>query len=578
MFKKLSLILEKKDQLKLKFIFVLNSLMFFLELITLASVPFFVTSILKPEIIISKFSEFFSFQSDSFFVNNLILIASIFVIISFLLKNIFLVLLLIYQGNFFRKLKINISKKLFYFYTDASFLYHLNNNPSQLARNVTDEIIGVYNYLFNLTLLIRESVAILVIFLLVVIIDPLSAFSICLFLGLISILNIKKIKPYLKIKAINNQKVRKNIIQTIFETFGSIKDIKIFNQEHSVKKYFDNNVAEFEKNAFHFVIFSRLPRILLEVLSIVGIIIISFFYLTFLQNSGNLFPILSLLAISVMRFIPAFNSVVLAVYFLKIYQQSLKLITKEIELINRENFNEQNKNLKVIKESSSNQSFLSVENLNYEYKGRDGFKLTNINFSIEQGKKIAITGSTGSGKSTLFYLMLGLIKPTEGAVFYKGENIFKNLKNWRKEIGYISQNIYLLDASIKKNIAFNFLDENIDEKRLKTAIEIAHLNEKISSLDESFDTQVGADGLTFSGGERQRIAIARAIYRQPEIFFMDEFTSALDTKTEDKILSNFHNYLPKSTVIMIAHRKETIQKCDEVWKIENGKLIKLPFN
>ena len=134
--------------------------------------------------------------------------------------------MLIYQGNFFRKLKINISKKLFYFYTDASFLYHLNNNPSQLARNVTDEIIGVYNYLFNLTLLIREIIS-LVIFLLVVIFRPFKIFSICLFLGLISILNIKKIKPYLKIKAINNQKVRKNIIQTIFETFGSIKDIKI---------------------------------------------------------------------------------------------------------------------------------------------------------------------------------------------------------------------------------------------------------------------------------------------------------------------------------------------------------------
>ena len=158
------------------------------------------------------------------------------------------------------------------------------------------------------------------IFLLVVIFDPISAFSICLFLGLISAINIKKIKPYLKTKAVNNQKVRKNIIQTIFETFGSIKDIKIFNKEDAVKKYFDQNIVEFEKNSFHFVIFSRLPRILLEVLSILGIIFISFFYLTFLKTSGNLFPILSLLAISVMRFIPAFNSVILAVYYLKIYQ------------------------------------------------------------------------------------------------------------------------------------------------------------------------------------------------------------------------------------------------------------------
>ena len=156
MLRNLNSILEKKDQLKLKFIFVLNSMMFFLEFITLASVPFFVTSVLKPEIVILKFNDILNYQPDSFFEDNLILISSIFVIISFLLKNIFLVFLILYQGNFFRDIKINISKKLFYFYTDASFLYHLNNNPSQLARNVTDEIIGVYNYLFNFTYLLER--------------------------------------------------------------------------------------------------------------------------------------------------------------------------------------------------------------------------------------------------------------------------------------------------------------------------------------------------------------------------------------------------------------------------------------
>ena len=172
--------------------------MFFLELITLASVPFFVTSILTPDVVIIKFEELMNYQPSNFFKNNLILISSFSVIGSFLIKNLFLVTLLIFQGNFFRNVKINLSKKLFYFYTDASFLYHLKNNPSNLSRNVTDEIIGVYNYLFNITLLIRESVAIIVIFLLVLIVDPISAISICLF-GIISIINIK-LNHILKLK------------------------------------------------------------------------------------------------------------------------------------------------------------------------------------------------------------------------------------------------------------------------------------------------------------------------------------------------------------------------------------------
>ena len=575
MLKQLNLILDKKNHLKFRFIVFLNSLMFFLEFISIASVPFFVTSILNPELVLLKLDNYFNIGQNEFYKNNLILISSSAVVVSFLIKNIFLLLLLLYQGNFFRHLKIDISKKLFYFYTDASFLHHLNRNPANLSRNVTDEIVGVYNYLFQFTQLIRESVAILVIFILVVIIDPFTAIIICFFLGIISLWNIKKIKPYLKIKATNNQKARKNVVQTIFETFGSIKDIKIFNKEKNVKEFFDKNISEFEKNNFHFAIFSRLPRILLEVLSIIGIVAISFLYLTFLKSSSNLFPILSLLAISVMRFIPAFNSVIQALYFLKIYKQSVKLISNEFNYIDNQNLIEKKNNFNIQEQETDNKSLLNIKNLYFRYEGREGFELKNINFELNKGKKVAITGSTGSGKSTLFYLMLGLLKPSKGSIFYKGRNIFLDLKTWRAEIGYISQNIYLLDSSIKKNISFNFLDDKVNENRIQLAAEIADLDKKISSLKEGFDTEVGTDGLTFSGGERQRIAIARAIYKKSEIFFMDEFTSALDTKTEDKIINNFHNYLPKSTLIMIAHRKETIEKCDEVWNISNGELKKI---
>lgn len=575
MLKKLKHILYKKDYNQFKFVLLLNSLMFFLEFVTIASVPLFVTSILNPEIVIIKLQGVLNFEIIEFLKQNLVIFSSTLVVVSFLIKNIILVLILVYQGNFFRKFKLNLSKKLFNFYTDASFLHHLNRNPSNLSRNVTDEINGVYNYLLQLTQLVRESVAILVIFLLILIVNPLTAISICFFLSLISAANIKKVKPYLKSKAANNQTVRKNMIQTIYETFGSIKDIKIFGKEKNVKNFFESNANEYERNVYHFAIFSRLPRILLEVFTIIGIIILSFFYLTILKNSGNLFPVLSLLAISAMRFIPAFNSVVQAVYFLKIYNQSIRLITEELKFIDAQIFIESKNKIEVCIDKSENKSLFFVENLSYKYPGRENFQLKNINIEIKKGKKIAITGKTGSGKSTLFYLMLGLIKPSTGNIFINGENMHLNLQKWRQKIGYISQNIHLLDGSIKKNIAFEFLDQPVNEKLMKEAISISCLNEKVAKLKEGYNTEVGSDGLMFSGGERQRIAIARAVYKKPEIFFLDEFTSALDTKTEDEIIKNFDKKLSHCTLIMIAHRKETINKCDEVWELNNGELQKL---
>jgi ABC-type multidrug transport system fused ATPase/permease subunit len=168
--------------------------------------------------------------------------------------------------------------------------------------------------------------------------------------------------------------------------------------------------------------------------------------------------------------------------------------------------------------------------------------------------------------------MLGLIKPQEGDIFYNSESIFSNLNKWRKKISYISQNIFLLDRSIKNNITFNFLNEDADSKKLETAINIAQLKEKITSLPNGIDTNVGSDGLKLSGGERQRIALARALYRNAEIYFMDEATSALDVNTERLILEAIKKDSSDKTVIMIAHRKTTLDKCDQVLTLKDGSL------
>ena len=252
---------------------------------------------------------------------------------------------------------------------------------------------------------------------------------------------------------------------------------------------------------------------------------------------------------------------------------SLNLLSKEIKVIDQFlnknlNYSEKNENNKANKIDKLN--YFDVKNLSFSYSSDKIVQLNNINMSLKKGSMIGITGKTGSGKSTLFHLMLGLIKPKEGDIFYNGESIFNNLNKWREKIGYVSQNVFLLNNSIKNNVTFNFLKEDVDSKKLETAINIAQLKKKITSLPHGIDTNVGSGGLKLSGGERQRIALARALYRDPEIYFMDESTSALDANTEKLILEAIKKDVNDKTVILIAHRKTTLDKCDEVLTLKDG--------
>ena len=373
-----------------------------------------------------------------------------------------------------------------------------------------------------------------------------------------------------------NQKMRKITTQIIYETFGSIKDLKVLNKENEIIDLFIKKINIFEKNLLYFSYFEKLPRIFLELSSITLISLICFFYLRLDQNYNILIPTLSLLAVSFMRFAPAFGSIVQSIYYMKLYDPTVDLIFSELKNIE----NNQTYKLKDLSMYLNNENIVSEKNclvldkITFSYPGNKLKVINDISLNISRGSIVGISGKTGAGKSTLFHLMLGLLTPQEGNIFYMGKNIFKDLDTWREEIGYISQNIYLLDDSIKKNITFNFIDENYDIIKLRHAIKIAGLEDKINSLEKGFDSKTGVEGLKFSGGERQRIAIARAVYRNPNILFMDESTSALDDNTEELVMNNLLNYFTGKTIIMIAHRKSTINRCKEVWYLQDGKLLK----
>ena len=573
MLKKLSTILSAKELRKFKLILALNFLMFILETLSIISIPLFATVLIDPTLVLNKISFYFP---ESYFLyldaSNILYISSGFVIISFLLKNSFLLFLLYFQGHFSKDIKINISRKLFNYYVYLPYLEHVEKDPSTLARNITNETQLLNTYLMELAVFIRESSAVLVIFLILIGIQPFITLLVCFLFSLIGLLYLKLVKPFVKNRAEQNQLLSKNIFQIIYETFGSIKDLKILMKEAKIINYFDKDIKILEKNNFYFKVIERLPKIFLELIAVIAITVITLIFFNFNQDYSKFFPMLSLLVICVFRFIPAFNSITVSRYYMRLTTPSLNLLSKEIKIIDQ--FLDKNLNYPEKNENNINKldkfNYFDIKNLSFSYSNNKIVQLNNINMNLKKGSIIGITGKTGSGKSTLFHLMLGLIKPKEGDIFYNGESIFNNLNKWREKIGYVSQNVFLLNSSIKNNVTFNFLEEAVDSKKLETAINIAQLKKKITSLPNGIDTNVGSDGLKLSGGERQRIALARALYKDPEIYFMDESTSSLDANTEKLILEAIKKDVNDKTVILIAHRKTTLDKCDEVLTLKDG--------
>ena len=360
-----------------------------------------------------------------------------------------------------------------------------------------------------------------------------------------------------------------NRFKIINETFSGIKYIKLRGMENKFLNSFlkpSKNLADYSIESSSI---SILPKYLLETLAFGSIIVILLYNLLGGGNANEVIPILSVYAFAGYRLMPALQQIYGGMTAVKYNMPALQLIINDLKECDNNN-NSKKETVGSIAFKNS----LYLESINFRYEGTKKNILTNLNLEIQCRTTVGIVGSTGSGKTTLVDIILGLLTQNSGKIFVDNIQINSdNIACWQEHLGYVPQSIFLTDDTIERNIAFSLSDNEIDSNKIKKASKIAELDSFINELPDKYKTYVGERGVRLSGGQRQRIGIARALYNNPNLLVFDEATSSLDGVTENAIVDAIHNLSNKKTIIMIAHRLSTVKECDIIYVLENGSIV-----
>ena len=561
-------ILSSTEKYKLIAFLALICFASLLESIGIGIIPIFLFFINNPQ----NYIQSIPFDSLKFFLINLdkdkqILYSLILIALFFTLKNLFLFFLLLFETKFKKNIKIKIGERLMKHYLSMNYIFHTKNNPIILARNIGSEVNNVCTYILSLVLLFKEILLISMILTILFLVDVESSiYTLILFLFLVGVFfyySKNKIKFHSNISLLERGQKGK----ILYQTFSSIKDVIINNRFSSLLSQYLKSIDREFSSLRVIEIITKLPKLIIE---IIIIFIFCLFFLNFFLSGNDLllfFPILSLYALAGIRLYPCFNNVSLFYNSLNTHRVSLNLIHKELSRDNFYKIDDDNKE----EEISFNKN-IRLENLSFEYD--QGNKIIdNISLEITCKKQHAFIGESGSGKSTIINILMCLLDPTQGKVLVDNVDITKSKKLWQKKIGYVPQNIYLIDDTILRNIAFGYDLKEIDLDRVEDVMAKVSLTETINKMPEKLNTVIGNNGIKLSGGQIQRIGLARALYENPEILILDEATSALDNKTELEIISEINNLKNKITIIFIAHRLSTIKSCDKIFELSNGRLI-----
>ena len=497
--------------------------------------------------------------------SQLIQLAVGLILVVYVLKNVFLAGSTWIQRGFLTRVTSRIAARMLEIYIRQPYAFHLRKNSSTLIRNTQDASMLVAAGIEPMLTILTEGLIAVALFTVLVVVEPVGTICVIGLLLFATFIFQKFFDRKLQRWGTLRQIQKGSIIQTIQQGLGAVKDIQVlgreewFVNEHRERQTLDANLLRRINTV------QTVPRLWLEVMAMAGLAGLVAIMLATGKDIDKIIPTVGLFAVTSFKVLPSINKLVSSKQTLKVSRSTIETIHHDLDLPIAMNSSIQN-----MKFQFEN---VVVEQLDFKYEQSENLVLSNVNLRIQSGEAVGFVGLSGSGKSTLIDIMLGLLEPQSGSVLINGQTLENVKQSWQQQIGYIPQTIFLMDDSLRRNIAIGIADAEIDEVAIVDALKSAQLEDFVASLPEGLDTVVGERGVRLSGGQRQRIGIARALYHQPSVLVLDEATSSLDTETEHGVMQAVQALQGDKTVIIVAHRLSTVEYCDRLYRLDAGRIV-----
>lgn len=520
------------------------------------------------------------FQIDT--SKNLLVLVTFFVILVYILKNLYLCFLSWIRVKYTSKVQRELSIKMLNSYMKRGYSFFRKTNTAFLLRGTTESVTAVYNVILMFMKILAEILTIACIFVFMIFTDWMLALGMVFLVGtcLVTIVGIfrKIMKKAGNIYYAGAGEVNRASLQL----FNGVKEILVFNcKDYFVKKY-ETSFIKMQRGRIRQNVATEIPAYIIEGACVTGIVIAVFVRVNFIVNAAEFIPQLAVFAMSAFRLLPSvgritsnFNVCMFSIPAVtEVYENVLEAREYDEKIIREKAVLDDvyvNENI-----DSTFKDNIFVDNIVWKYPDGTENVLDNVSLKIEKGQAVAFVGPSGAGKSTLADIILGLFEPQQGSILIDGIDI-REKKELENIISFVPQSIYLIDDTIRKNVAFGIAEEAISDELVWNALQQAQMKEYVQQLPEGINTVVGERGVRFSGGQMQRLAIARALYKDPDILVLDEATSALDNETEKAVMESVEALQGQKTLIIIAHRLSTIKKCDKIYEISNGAIVEKTY-